>query len=61
MISNLSVSYLKNDLSYTINVETENENLPYNLAELFTTIIKNSDANEEIVLELLNDEFEHKK
>lgn len=61
MISNLSVSYLKNDLSYTINAETENENLPYNLAELFTTIIKNSDANEEIVLELLNDEFGYKK
>lgn len=61
MISNLSVSYLKNDLSYTISVETEDENLPYNLAELFTDIIKNSDANEESVIALLIDEFGYKK
>lgn len=69
MIKNLKVSYTKNsDLHVTLEpVADVEQNLPYELAALFTQIIEDSQVNRELVLkELITSlsydvEFEHDK
>lgn len=56
MIQRLNINYDCNGLTYSVSVPTE-ENLPYNLAEAFAHIIKQSDANENIVIQSLIEEF----
>lgn len=55
MIKNLKVSYTKNsDLHVTLEPVAEVEqNLPYELAALFTQIIEDSQVNRELVLKEL--------
>lgn len=55
MIENLKVSYTKNsDLYVTLEPVAEVEqNLPYELAALFTQIIEDSQVNRELVLKEL--------
>ena len=57
MIDNLTINFECNGITHTLNVPTRDENLPYNLATAFTEIIKQSDANSEMVIDNLNDEF----
>jgi hypothetical protein len=57
MIDNLTITFESNGIAHTLNVPTRDENLPYNLATAFTEIIKQSDANDEIVIDNLKDEF----
>lgn len=62
MIDHLNISYNRNGLSFIISVDdTRSENLPYNLAEVFAELIRQSDANEEIVIEQLINEFGYKQ
>lgn len=55
MIKNLKVSYTKNsDLHVTLEpVADVEQNLPYELAALFTQIIEDSQVNRELVLKEL--------
>lgn len=57
MIDNLTISFESNGITHTLDVPTRDENLPYNLATAFTEIIKQSDANSEMVIDNLKDEF----
>lgn len=57
MIDNLTITFESNGITHTLDVPTRDENLPYNLATAFTEIIKKSDANDEMVIDNLKDEF----
>lgn len=57
MIDNLTITFESNGITHTLDVPTRDENLPYNLATAFTEIIKQSDANSEMVIDNLKDEF----
>lgn len=57
MINNLSINYECEGLQYFIKVPSEDENLPYNLAEAFEEVIKKSNANADMVIEQLIDSF----
>lgn len=57
MIDNLTITFESNGITHTLDVPTMDENLPYNLATAFTEIIKQSDANSEMVIDNLKDEF----
>lgn len=57
MIDNLAISFERDGITHTLNVPTRDENLPYNLATAFAEIIKQSDANADIVINDLKDTF----
>lgn len=57
MIDNLTISFEHEDIVHTLSVPTRDENLPYNLATAFAEIIKQSNANVDIVINGLKDEF----
>lgn len=57
MISDLSINYECAGLQYFIKVPSEDCNLPYNLAEAFEEVIKKSNANANIVIEQLIQNF----
>ena len=57
MIDNLTINFESDGIAHTLSVPTRDENLPYNLATAFAEIIKQSDANSEIVIDNLKDEF----
>ena len=57
MIDNLTITFESNGITHTLDVPARDENLPYNLATAFTEIIKQSDANDEIVIDNLKNEF----
>lgn len=60
MIESLKLHYTKNNIHHTIEVDVsyDNDNLPYDLAEVFRQIIEDSDANPNIVLNELKDAFQ---
>lgn len=43
-------------MEVTLSIKTD-DNLPYNLAEVFTQVIKDSSANPEIIIKQLQNEF----
>ena len=65
MIENLKISYVDGDginisltpTLYDYSLENYNANLPYDLANIFSRIIKDSDANSDIVIEELQEKF----
>lgn len=65
MIENLKISYIDNDginisltpKSYDYYLENYTKNLPYDLANIFSRIIKDSDVNSDIVIEELQEKF----
>lgn len=57
MISDLSINYECAGLQYFIKVSSEDCNLPYNLAEAFEEVIKKSNANADMVIEQLIQNF----
>ena len=61
MIDNLKISYeLDRDLSVTLSTETGyDDNLPHNLAAVFAKIIKDSNANADMVIENLKIDLEY--
>lgn len=59
MISNLSINYECAGLKYFIKVPSEDNNLPYNLAEAFEEVIKKSNANSDMVIEQLIQNFDY--
>ena len=61
MIDNLKISYeLDRDISVTLSTETGyNDNLPHNIAAVFAKVIKDSDANADMVIENLKMDLEN--
>ena len=57
MITDLSINYECGGLQYFIKVHSEDNNLPYNLAEAFEEVIKKSNANADIVIGQLIESF----
>lgn len=53
MIRDLSINFEDEGLQYFIKVPSEDDNLPYNLAEAFKEVIEKSNANSEMVLDEL--------
>ena len=61
MIDNLMINYeLDRDISVILSTNTGyDDNLPHNLAAVFTKVIKDSRANADMVIENLKIELEH--
>ena len=59
MIDNLTITFESNGITHTLDVPTSDENLPYNMATAFTEIIKQSDANIEMVISNLMSKLPH--
>lgn len=59
MITDLSINYECAGLQYFIKVPSEDCNLSYNLAEAFEEVIKKSNANADIVIEQLIQNFNY--
>lgn len=57
MITDLSINYECGGLQYFIKVPSEDCNLTYNLAEAFEEVIKKSNANVDMVIEQLIENF----
>ena len=60
MIENLTVTYVCNGIETTLTIKDEYyDNLPYNLADIFAKVIRESDANAQVVIENLKSAFEY--
>ena len=60
MFSDLIISYISNGIKTNLTIEDEHyDNLPYNLADMFAKVIRESDANPQIVIENLKNAFEY--
>lgn len=60
MIHDFNIFYRKGNTQFHLNTPTDDENVPYNLAEVFIRIIESSDANPDIVIEELIENFGYK-
>ena len=60
MIKDLTISYVCNGIETTLTIKDDcYDNMPYNLADMFVKVIRESDANPQIVIEKLKYEFEN--
>lgn len=58
MINYLKINYISEGIQVTLSYEdTYSDNLPYDLATMFKKVIEDSDANPEIVIQELKDNF----
>ena len=60
MIEDLTISYVSNGIETTLTIKDEHyDNMPYNLADIFAKVIRDSDANAQIVIDGLKSAFEY--
>ena len=60
MFSDLTISYISNGIKTTLSIEDDHyDNMPYKLADMFAKVIRESDANPQIVIENLKNAFEY--
>ena len=60
MIQDLTISYVCNGVKTTLTIEDDHyDNMPYNLADIFEKVIRESDANPQTVIENLKSAFEY--
>ena len=60
MFSDLTISYINNGIETTLTIKDDHyDNMPYNLADMFAKVIRESDANPQIVIENLKNAFEY--
>ena len=60
MIQDLTISYVCNSIETTLTIKDEHyDNMPYNLADMFEKVIRESDANAQIVIDDLKSAFEN--
>ena len=58
MIEELTIRYVCNGIETTLTIKDEHyDNMPYNLADIFAKVIRDSDANAQIVIERLKNTF----
>ena len=54
MIEDLTINYVCNGIKTTLTIEDDHyDNMPYKLADMFAKVIRESDANPQIVIENL--------
>lgn len=59
MIHNLTISYSIDGINTTLSVDDDNyDNLPYNLAHMFSKAIEDANANPIIVIQEIQEHFE---
>ena len=60
MIKDLTISYASNGIETTLTIKDDcYDNMPYNLADMFVKVIRESDANPQIIIENLKNAFEY--
>ena len=60
MIQDLTISYVCNGIETTLTIKDDNyDNMPYNLADIFEKVIRESDSNPQTVIENLKSAFEY--
>ena len=60
MIQDLKISYISNGIETTLTIKDEHyDNLPFKLADMFEKVIRESDANPQMVIENLKNAFEY--
>ena len=60
MIKDLTISYVCNGIETTLTLKDDcYDNVPYNLADIFEKVIRESNANPQIVIEELKSKFEY--
>ena len=60
MIQDLTISYVCNGIETTLTIKDEHyDNMPYKLADMFAKVIRESDANPQIVIDNLKNAFEY--
>lgn len=60
MIEDFVISYVCNGIKTTLTIEDDHyDNMPYKLADMFAKVIRESDANPQIVIENLKNAFEY--
>ena len=58
MIEDLTISYVSNGIETTLTIRDEHyDNMPYNLTDMFVKVIRESDANAQIIIESLKNTF----
>ena len=60
MIQDLTISYVSNGIETTLPSKDDHyDNMPYNLADMFAKVVRESDANPQIVIDNLKSAFEY--
>ena len=60
MIQDLTISYVCNGIETTLTIKDDHyDNMPYNLADIFAKVIRESDANAQVVIDGLKSAFEY--
>ena len=60
MIQDLTISYVRSGIETTLTIKDDySDNIPYNLAYMFEKVIRESNANPQIVIENLKSVFEY--
>ena len=60
MIEDLTISYISNGIETTLTIKDDHyDNLPYKLADMLEKVIRESDANPQIVIDNLKNAFEY--
>ena len=58
MIQDLTITYVCNGIETTLTIKDEHyDNMPYNLADIFVKVIRESDANAQVIIERLKNTF----
>ena len=60
MIQDLTISYVSNGIETTLTIKDDHyDNMPYNLADIFEKVIRDTNVNPQIVIENLKSAFEY--
>ena len=60
MIQDLKISYVCNGIETTLTIKDDHyDNIPYNLADIFEKVIRDTNVNPQIVIENLKSAFEY--
>ena len=60
MIENLTISYVCSGIKTILTIKDDHyDNMPYNLADMFEKVIRESDVNPQIVIDNLKNAFEY--
>ena len=60
MIQDLTISYVSNGIETTLTIKDDHyDNLPYNLADIFEKVIRDTNVNPQIVIENLKSAFDY--
>ena len=60
MIKDLTISYVINGIQTTLIIKDDcSDNMPYNIANMFEKVIRDTNANPQIVIENLKNAFEY--